>query len=131
MSGPYVYARVDDLENTDKVGSRQCVALIQHYAAAPATALWKQGSAVRGNMLLTKGTAIATFVDGRYQSHAHHNHAAFYMSQDATGIVVMDQWLSDKSKPKVSHRHIPFKGKNKNGAFNDPSNNADAFSVIN
>lgn len=32
---PYVYAKVDDLEGTTKVGSKQCVALIIYYANAP------------------------------------------------------------------------------------------------
>jgi hypothetical protein len=27
---PYVYAKVDDLDDTDEVGSKQCVALLQH-----------------------------------------------------------------------------------------------------
>ena len=131
MAGPYVYAKVDDLEDTEKVGSKECVALVQQYAGAPVTSLWKEGAAVRGALTLTKGTAIATFVGGKYQSHAHGNHAALYISQDAAGITVMDQWRSDKTKPKVSSRHIPFRGKDKSGNYLNPSNNADAFSVIN
>ena len=39
----YVYAKVDDLDGTDKVGSHQCVALVQHYAKAPPTGSWTQG----------------------------------------------------------------------------------------
>ena len=42
----------------------------------------------------------------------------------------MDQWLSDVTKPKISKRYLRKKGKLKNGNFVDPSNNADAFSVI-
>ncbi|WP_425228165.1 BPSL0067 family protein [Sphingomonas sp.] len=131
MPGPYVYTDVDDLEATDKVGSGQCVVLVQHYAAAPVTSQWREGAAVRGQALLAKGTAIATFVGGRYESHRHGNHAALYLRQDATGIWIMDQWTSAKTKPRVSSRHIAFKGKDKNGNYVDPSNNADAFAVIN
>ncbi len=42
----------------------------------------------------------------------------------------MDQWKDDESKPEISSRHIRSKGKNKDGSFVDPSNNADAFFVI-
>lgn len=126
----YVYAKVDDLDQTDKVGSKQCVALLQYYARLPQTTTWKEGKSVIGNFLLAKGTAIATFANGKYQSHTTGNHAAFYISQDAAGIWVMDQWANDKTKPKVSKRHIRRKGKLKTGNYVDPSNNADAYSVI-
>lgn len=126
----YVYTQVDALQNTAKVGNKQCVALVRHYANLPATAVWTEGSAVWGNSSLAKGTAIATFVNGRYQSLPSGNHAAFYVSQDAGGIWIMDQWASDTGKPKVSKRYVRRKGKLPGGAFIDPSNNADAYSVI-
>ena len=82
-----------------------------------------------GGRTISKGTAIATFVKGRYESKSHGNHAALFLSADATGIWVMDQWKGDK-KPKVSKRHIPKRGTAEDGSFINPSNNADAFSVI-
>lgn len=127
---PYVYAKVDDLENTDKVGSRQCVALVQKYAKAPLTALWKEGKAVGDVHILAKGTVIATFVDGKYESHSTGNHAALFVSTGQGGIWIMDQWANDKTKPKVSKRFIRSKGKTPSGAFVDPSNNADAYSIV-
>ena len=126
----YVYAQVDDLEGTEKVGSKQCVALLQQYAGLPRTSSWKEGKAVLGELTLPKGTAIATFVNGRYPNQGSGNHAAFYISQTLNGIWVMDQWASDTSKPKVSKRFLRRKGKNAEGAYIDPSNNADAYSVI-
>jgi hypothetical protein len=81
-------------------------------------------------MQLSKGTAIATFVDGKYQSLSHGNHAAFFLRQDAGGIWVMDQWSDDKKKPTISSRYLRRKGKDRNGNFVDPSNNADAYSII-
>jgi len=126
----YVYADVDDLENTDKVGSKQCVALLQHYASVPRTTSWTEGKVVLGETTLAKGTAIATFVGGKYPNQGSGNHAAFYISQTLNGIWVMDQWASDTSKPKVSKRFLRKKGKNAAGAYIDPSNNADAYSVI-
>jgi hypothetical protein len=127
---PYVYDKVDDLEDTAKVGSKQCVALVIAYAKTPNTSQWTEGKTVLGNLSIKKGTAIATFVDGKYPSNRSGNHAAFFIKQDAGGIWVMDQWADDKTKPKVTSRYIRKKGKNPRGAFVDPSNNAEAYAII-
>jgi hypothetical protein len=128
---PYVYSKVSSLDGTTKVGSFQCVVLVQHYAKAPMTAMWRRGAMVKGHHGLTDGTAIATFVDGRYPNLAHGNHAALYLSQTALGIYVMDQWTDSVKKPKVSKRFIRFLGINKSGDFvHGPSDNGDAFYVI-
>lgn len=128
---PYVYSKAESLDKTPLVGSHQCVALVQHYAKAPHTSLWKVGKAVKGDLSIPSGTAIATFVNGKYPSHGTGNHAALYLGQDAGGIIVVDQWKGDKNKPTVSKRYIRAKGKwFDEEAFVDPSNNADAFFVI-
>lgn len=127
---PYIYPDVDNLEETPKVGSKQCVALLQHYSDLPNTHLWKEGQSVLESPSVAKGTAIATFVDGKYKSLVTGNHAAYFISKDATGIWIMDQWFSDEKKPFVSKRHLRRKGKLKNGNYVDPSNNADAYSII-
>lgn len=126
----YVYTNTENLDKTDLVGSQQCVALVQHYTKAPHTSAWKAGETVMGNMTVRKGTAIATFANGKYANGTHGNHAALYIGQNAGGIWVMDQWKGDPKKPNVSKRYLLSKGKWKNGSFVDPSNNADAFSVI-
>ena len=127
----YVYGAVEDLQGHTLVGSHQCVALVQAMAGAPVTSAWREGAAVSDSLTLAKGTAIATFVNGRYPSHAHGNHAALYISQSAAGIVVMDQWAGQPdNKPTVSWRLIPFRGKDKQGRYIRSSDNADAFSVI-
>jgi hypothetical protein len=126
---PYIYPNVDDLEGTDKVGGGACARLVQVYAKAPEAASWKEGEVVKGSKTIVKGTAIATFVNGVYPNKSTGNHAALYISQDANGIKVMDQWKGD-SKPKVSSRVLRFKGKKTDGTYVDPSNNGDAFSVI-
>lgn len=126
---PYTYTKVDDLEKTTMVGNHQCVALVRHYAGAPATLAWKQGAAVLGNRLLRKGTAIATFINGKYANHPQGNHAALYMGQTLDGILVMDQWTG-KRLSIVTSRTLRSKGQYKNGLDIDPSNNADAFFVI-
>ncbi|GAB2880748.1 hypothetical protein GCM10027277_57380 [Pseudoduganella ginsengisoli] len=126
----YLYARVEELEESEMVGTQQCVALIRFYANAPATFAWRQGERVIDSTSpIQPGTAIATFVNGRYPSHQAGNHAAFYLRPGAGGFYVMDQW---KNKPdgKVSSRFIPSLGKDKRGKFIRPSNNADAYFII-
>jgi hypothetical protein len=125
----YVYPQADSLDGLPYVGDQQCVALVEKYAKAPApTALrWKQGATVRGLQTLAKGTAIATFVDGKYPSHATGNHAALYLSQDKGGIWVIDQYRGSRG---IHKRYLRFQGKFPNGQYIDASNNGDAFSVI-
>jgi len=127
---PYVYSKVDKLAKTSKVGNKQCVALIQHYTRAGRTATWREGTRVRGQLTLEKGTAIATFVDGRYPNKASGNHAAFYLKQDATGIWVMDQWANNEKKPTVSARHLPFCSTTSCIKGTTASDDGDAYSVI-
>lgn len=125
----YVYPKAALLKGKPVVGSHQCVALVQEYAGAPTIPRWRQGEAVVGNALLKPGTAIATFDKGRYASHRHGNHAALYIRQDINGIYVADQWKS-AGKTKISTRLLPSLGNYKKGNFKHPSNNADAFFVI-
>lgn len=82
---------------------------------------------MRGNLILREGTAIATFVNGRYPNRASGNHAALYVGQDAGGIYVIDQWSKVN---KIQARKLPFFGKDKQGDWANPSNNGDAFSVV-
>lgn len=125
----YVYAKAADLVGTPALGTRQCVALVKYYTKAPAASLWKEGAEVRGNLNLAVGTGIATFVNGKYPNLPHGNHAAFYIGQDATGIIVVDQWKSVK-RPNIGRRTLLFRGKLKNGEYLEPEDNGDAFSVI-
>lgn len=128
---PYVYHDADALEGTEKVGDKHCVALVRHYAGIASTSHWTKGDKVLGHVQLAKGTAIATFVDGRYPNQSGGNHATFYLRQDLGGIWIMDQWSSDVTKPKVSSRYIRKRGGvRSDGTYPDASNNAEAFSVI-
>src|SRR5438034_729591 len=88
------------------VGDGQCVAFVKAASGAPPTALWREGLKVKG-LQLAPGTAIATFQNGRYMNDTHgKSHAAIYISQDAFGILVWEQWVG---KP-VHQRVIRFKG---------------------
>lgn len=130
----FVYANVNALQNTRKVGDKQCVALVRHYLASQGlkdTSTWREGAKVVGNKSIAPGTAIATFVNGRYPNKSHGNHAALYVSQNDDGIVVMDQWSNDATKPRVSLRFLRAGGTiNADGTYPDASNNANAFSII-
>ncbi|MES2740531.1 MAG: BPSL0067 family protein [Pseudomonadota bacterium] len=124
------YAYTQDvvlLHKTPKVGTWQCVALVQHYANAPATVWWAPGEDVLGNQLIQPGTAIATFEDGVYKNLPHGNHAALFVKHDGQGFWILDQWTN---KQEVSMRLIRRKGKDQYGKWKDASNNADAFSII-
>ena len=127
---PYVYSEVDKLDGHDLVGTHQCVALVQTFTEAPRTSKWKQGISVRGKLLLAKGTAIATFEDGVYKSRPHGNHAALYLSQDQGGIWVVDQWNDPLKRPTVKKHYLRFQGTAKDGKWKNPSDNGDAYSVI-
>jgi len=131
MKGPFVYPKVDELQGHEKVSNYACASLVQWFTKAPSDAkkTWREGIKVRGNgALIAKGTAVATFVNGRYPNTVHDKHAALYIEQDATGVLVMDQW---ESKPTISKRRMLFRGKTGDGkSYADPSNNGDALSVI-
>ena len=81
---PFVYANAGALAGKPKVGSKECVALVQHYTAVGHTTRWVAGEKVLGNPRIKIGTAIATFRNGRYKSLKSNNHAAFF-SDTRTG----------------------------------------------
>lgn len=126
----YIYPDAETLVGNERVDDGvgnfpgQCVSLVKKYTHAPPTSQWKKGGQVKGNYALRVGTAIATFIDGRYPSYATGNHAAFYCGQDASGIWVVDQ---SSRLQKIRKRKILFKG---NIGGNQRVNDGDAYSVI-
>lgn len=109
------------LKSKRPIGSGQCVELVQQASNAPHTSAWREGDRVLGNTNIPIGTAIATFINGRYLNKPHGNHAAIYMGQDKNGIKVIDQW-----KGQIPHQRV-IRTNNK-GAI--ASNQAELFSVI-
>lgn len=101
------------------IGAGHCVSLIQHCSSAPQTRYWRQGERVKGKALYP-GTVIATFDNGRYPNKTGW-HAAIYISQDAKGIWVWDQWLGKS----VHKRLIRFKS-----GRGTPNNDGDAYHVV-
>ena len=107
------------------VGSGQCVAFVEQASTAPHTALWKRGGKVKGDLTIAPGTAIATFnAAGVYTNSTDGtSHGAIYVSQDALGISVWDQWTGQPVHQRVLH----FRG----GAPGvKPVNDGDAFFVV-
>ena len=103
------------------VGSGQCVAFVQTAAGVGHTSGWSPGQQVKGNVYITPGTAIATFINGIYPNQSRGNHAAIYISHDDHGIKVWDQWKGRV----VDTRTIRYKEGDE-----DPSNDGDFYHVI-
>lgn len=132
---PFVYANAGALVGKPKVGSKECVALVQHYTSVGLTRTWVAGAKVLGNPRIKIGTAIATFRNGRYLSHKSNNHAAFFLRHENGGIVVIDQWNDDPARPDakrdISVRTIRPRGRAfADGTWPHESDNAEAFFVI-
>lgn len=118
----YVCSKPEEYEGK-KVGNGHCVVFVQECTKAPVTFSWKKGAKVRGNLAISKGTAIATFDEnGKYPNKPTGNHAAIYVSQDSTGVWVYDQWVAQGA---VKKRLIRFKG-----GQGSASNDGDVFFVI-
>lgn len=106
------------------VGNGECVSLVQVWCGAPNTSHWKQGELVKGSSGIIPGTAIATFRNGAYQNKEKGNHAAIFLRNIDSGIVVIDQWTTRDDG--VGMRTIRF---NRASSIDD-SDNGDKFYVI-
>ena len=77
------------------IGNTECVEFVRQATSAPHTTLWKAGTHVIDAKVgsIPRGTAIATFdKNGKYPADDLGKHAAIYLSHDAAGIRVLDQW---------------------------------------
>jgi hypothetical protein len=133
---PFVYALVNSLQDKPRIDEGNCVSLIKEFAPGLkglSTTVWREGVRVMDAPNLMRGTAIATFENGRYprRDEGRGNHAAFILWRVDGGIYVMDQYrYGHPPKMIIGRRFIARLGKNSNGTYKNPSNNADAFSVI-
>lgn len=133
---PHVYSDVDKLQLEPVIDGGNCVSLIKAFAPGlkgETTLVWKEGAKVLGNRSIPRGTAIATFENGKYprRGAGQGNHAAFFLWHTSDGFWVMDQYKStNPPRPFIGKRFLSKRGKNKDGTYKDPSNNAEAFSVI-
>lgn len=133
---PHVYAQVDSLNRRPWVDGGNCVSLIKEFAPGlkgRSTYSWREGARVMESPNLARGTAIATFENGRYprRGAGRGNHAAFFLWRVHGGIYVMDQFtFGNRTEKIISRRFLRSLGKNPDDTYVNPSNNADAFSVI-
>lgn len=58
------------------------------------------------------------------------NHAAYFISEGTDGIWIKDQWASNKQNLRSLRGLFEEKEDLARGGYVDPSNNADAYSVI-
>ena len=111
---------------TDGRGRTECVELIKGLLGAPRTALWREGRKLRMNAdQIQPGTAIATFVNGRYPNWQRRGskHAAIFLRATDSGIYVLDQFAHRRS---VKERFIPWH----HPRDRSPSNNASSYSTV-
>lgn len=145
MAGPYVYQNPMSLVGRPYVADvannylGQCVSLVKHFIPGlqnRSTSSWIEGDNVvdtlRNGGSIPIGTAIATFRNGRFISGS--GHACFYAGFSNTAgnlrIIVVDQYLGGQPSGGIISRPLRCLGKNANGNYVNPSNNAEAFSVI-
>ena len=98
---PYALASPSTYKNKSFVNSKgnaAYVEFIQQTLSALVIASWTEGAKIvklgagQANAV-TSGTAISTFVNGKYpQGGSTGKHAAIHLGQDATGIQVLEQW---------------------------------------
>lgn len=145
---PFVYHGSASLHLKEKVDGGECARLVQHYIRHIGhTSTWRPGERVidvlAAGRKIEPGTAIATFVDGRYPNHGH-RHAAFFEREvnsctynpqlkrcSVMGIMMTDQWNAQAGSPypkaTISTRYVQPHGKNNGYALSD---NADMFYII-
>jgi hypothetical protein len=148
---PFVYRGYANLPTAPKVDTGECARLVQHYLPNIGhTTTWKPGERVLDVLMrggrIEPGTAVATFVRGRYPQSGH-RHAAFFervitaCSYDPKlkvcpikGFVLIDQWNpkpGDQPRPTIRRCTINLQGKMMgDGSFPRVSDNAEAFYII-
>jgi hypothetical protein len=117
--GPFKKAPTgQQTKGTDLCG--QCVSYVKKVCPTlPPTGVWTKGAPVKDNQSILAGTVIATFNSaGKYEGHA-----AIYVSQNKTGIVVYDQYVTPPNPSPVGSRTLRW---NAHGN----SNNGNNFFVV-
>lgn len=102
-------------------GNTECVEFVRQVTGLLPTPHWKPGTKISQATMgsIARGTAIATFVDGKYPTDHLGKHAAIYLSHDKNSIQVLDQW---NKQGKVEKRQIRFNN-NRSGATRSDEGN--------
>lgn len=146
---PFVYREFRKIVGLPKVDGGECARLVQHFMTRIGkTSQWRAGERVldiiASGRQLEPGTAVATFVKGRYPTIGH-RHAAFYEGPAYNakgallGIILVDQWNPKATtwnphpapRDEIKRRTAQLNGKMRpDGTFPLISDNAEAFYVI-
>lgn len=94
------------------------------------TQSWRPGVDVLTSGIVARGTAIATFFNGKFPHMDTGQHAAIFLSYSGKGFWVKEQHR--RLKTIILRRiEVPRNGQRRaDGTFPNASNNALAFSVI-
>lgn len=133
----YVISGARFLVGKPVVGDGNCAVMVQREAKLPNHRFWRQGVHVVEQQNVWPGTAIATFENGVYPNWKTGNHVAFFLrfgrrnpDGTAASIWVVEQY---HGLTRIQQREIAAKGQVDSQwgkRWRDPSNNADAFYVI-
>jgi hypothetical protein len=133
----YMISGANRLIGKPIVGDGSCALLVQQIAKLPNHRFWRQGVRAVEQQNIWPGTAIATFENGVYANDKTGNHVAFFLrfgrrNSDGTAasIWIVEQYHGLK---RIQQREISRHGQvdSKWGKrWKNPSNNADAFYVI-
>lgn len=110
----------------NSAGRTECVELIKGLLDAPSTRQWQEGRKLKAHAdQIQPGTAIATFVNGRYpQARRRGNkHAAIFLRATEQGIYVLDQFVHQQH---ARERFIPWHNPRDRRA----ANNASSYSTV-
>ena len=134
----YIISGANRLIGKPVVGDGNCALMVQQNAKLPNHRLWHQGARVAEQQNVWPGTAIATFENGVYASRPTGNHVAFFLrfgkrkaDGTAASIWVVEQY---HGLSRIQMREIPARGQVDSPwgkRWANPSNNADAFYIIN
>jgi len=103
----------------------ECVAFLQAtISGIGSTTGWTEGSKIsKDSTGIKSGTAIATFVNGKYPGPGKDKHAAIYLGQNETGLQVLDQWATQgEVKPRTIRFNVTPSTK--------IQNNGNCYSII-
>lgn len=136
----FIYHSAQNLVGKPLAGDGECVALVQKYLPEIGhTTTWKAGPRVveLANSEIKIGTVIGTMENGKWPGRPHNNHAGIFGGVDSRSLttgrmlsfVLVEQYRAN-GVTKIQARVIYSKGKSTNGRYLDPSNNAEAFFVI-
>lgn len=136
----FIYPDAQSLVGKPLAGNGECVALVQRYLPNIGhTTTWRAGARVveLGNSEIRIGTVVGTMENGKWPGKAHNNHVGIFGGIDSRSLttgkmlsfVLVEQYRAH-GVTKIQARVIYSKGGAANGRYIDPSNNAEAFFVI-